>query len=94
MHKTLKLLSVSFSLALVGALSAPQANAQQGADTPMQSLAAQVRIEGFTCAKPLRATRDRKLSRPDRASWVLQCSNANYRILLDPGMAAAIEPLK
>ena len=91
MCKALKLLSV----ALIATLSIPPANAQRGgADTPKQSLAAQVRIEGFTCVKPLRATRERKLSRPDRASWVLQCSNANYRILLDPDMAAAVEALR
>jgi hypothetical protein len=88
-HTTLKLLSSSFSVAVVAVLPGPHANAQQAA-APQQSLAAQVRIQGFTCANPLRATRDRKRFRPDRASWVLECSNATYGILLDPDMAAAV----
>jgi hypothetical protein len=91
MHKTLKLLSFSLSLAVIAVVSTPPANAQQaGADTPKQSLAAQIRIQGYTCDKPLRARRDRHLSRAGRADWVLTCSNARYRILLDPGMAANV----
>ncbi len=95
MHKTLKLLSFAFSMAIVAALSTPQANAQQAAaDTPKQSLAAQIRSQGYVCEKPLRARRDRHLSRPGRADWVLTCSNARYRILLDPGMAANVRQIR
>ena len=71
----------------------PQANAQSGT-APADSLAAQVRTQGFHCATPVSATRDRKRSRPDRAAWILQCGNANYRVLLDPDMAAMIEPMR
>lgn len=99
MHTTLKLLSFSlsfaFSVGVIGALSSPPAYAQQAAaDTPKQSLAAQIRIQGYTCDRPLRARRDRHLSRPDRADWVLTCNNARYRILLDPGMAARVTKIR
>ena len=55
--------------------------------------AAQIRRQGFTCDKPLRAARDSKHSRPDRGVWVLKCSNARYRITRAPDMAAKVEPL-
>ncbi|MEH2513104.1 hypothetical protein V1291_004458 [Nitrobacteraceae bacterium AZCC 1564] len=93
MHKLLALFSGLFSLIAIAVLVAPHAKAQP-VTTPPDSLAAQVRLQGFTCATPISATRDRKRSRPDRASWVLRCGNAHYRILLDPDMAAMIEPLR
>lgn len=83
----------ALSLGIVAGLVATHANAQS-VTTPADSLAAQVRTQGFTCATPVHATRDRKRSRADSASWVLQCGNANYRIRLDPDMAAKIEPLR
>jgi hypothetical protein len=94
-HKALKLLSFSSSFAIVIALASPQAHAQRaGADTPKQSLAAQIRAQGYVCDQPLRARRDRHLSRPGRADWVLTCNNARYRILLDPGMAAQVTQIR
>ena len=94
-HKAPKLLSFSSSFAIVVALFSPQANAQPaGADTPKQMLAVQIRAQGYACDKPLRARRDRHLSRPDRADWVLTCNNARYRILLDPGMAANVTQIR
>lgn len=95
MHKRLEAfrdaLLATLSFAAVAALAVPSATAQT---SPADSLAAQVRTQGFTCTTPVSAKRDRKLSRPDRAAWVLHCGNANYRIKLDPDMAAAIEPLR
>jgi hypothetical protein len=63
------------------------------AETPQSMLAAQIRLQGFTCDKPLGAVRDKKRSRPDRAVWVLRCGNATYRIARAPDMAAKVEPL-
>jgi hypothetical protein len=62
-------------------------------ETPQSMLAAQIRMQGFTCEMPLGAVRDTKRSRPDRAVWVLKCSNAIYRITRAPDMAAKVEPL-
>lgn len=64
------------------------------AQTPQADLAAQVRIQGFACDKPLGATRDKKLSRPDYAVWTLKCSNAVYRVGRFPDMSAKIVPLR
>ena len=86
--------SGSLLLAFVFILFAPQVRAQQiAAETPQTMLAAQIRMQGFTCEKPLGAMRDKKRSRPDRAVWVLNCSNAIYRISRAPDMAAKVEPL-
>jgi hypothetical protein len=77
----------------------PLARAQQAtatlvaAETPQSMLAAQIRMQGFTCDRPLGAVRDTKRSRPDRAVWVLKCSTATYRITRAPDMAAKVEPL-
>lgn len=82
---------LSFAAATLSAV--PHANAQ-GETSPANSLAAQVRTQGFTCATPVSAKQDRKQSRPDSAVWILKCGNANYRMRLDPDMAARIEPLR
>jgi hypothetical protein len=71
-----------------------QALAQQiPAETVQGMLAAQLRIQGFTCEKALGAKKNTRLSRPDRDVWVLKCSNATYRVTRVPDMAAKVEPL-
>ena len=81
-------------LAIATFLFSPQVRAQQiAAETPQTMLAAQIRTQGFTCEKPLAAMRDKKRSRPDRAVWVLNCSNAIYRVTRAPDLAAKVEPL-
>ena len=60
----------------------------------MSVLAAQIRIQGFACDEPQRATRDAKLSKPDYAVWVLTYKNATYRIGRYPGLEARVEKLK
>ncbi len=81
-------------LTLAAVLFSPPAGAQQAAaETPQTMLSAQIRMQGFTCDKALGATRDAKRSRPDRAVWVLRCSNATYRVTRAPDMAAQVQPL-
>ena len=86
--------SGSLFLAIVAVLFSPQVRAQQvAAETPQTMLSAQIRLQGFTCDKALGAVRDKKRSRPDRAVWVLRCSNATYRVTRAPDMAAKVEAL-
>jgi hypothetical protein len=90
MHKT----RGSLLLAIAAVLFSPQLRAQQvAAERPQTMLSAQIRTQGFTCDKALGATRDKKRSRPDRAVWVLKCTNATYRVTRTPDMAAKVEPL-
>ena len=63
------------------------------AETVQSTLAAQIRSQGFACDKALGASRDAKRSKPDRAVWVLKCSNATYRVSRAPDMAAKVERL-
>jgi hypothetical protein len=63
-------------------------------ETPQSMLAAQIRLQGFACDKPLDATRDAKRSKPDHEVWVLKCSNATYRIGRFPDIAAKVERLQ
>ena len=80
--------------AIAAVLSSPPAWAQPvAAETPQTILAAQIRTQGFSCDKAVGATRDKKRSRPDRAVWVLKCSNASYRVTRSPDLAAKVEPL-
>jgi hypothetical protein len=82
-------------LAAAVVLFSSSADAQQAAiETPQTMLSAQIRLQGFTCDKALGATRDKKRSQPDRAVWVLKCSNATYRVTRAPDMAAKVEPLR
>ena len=64
------------------------------AETVESKLAAQIRTQGFACDKPLEATRDAKLSRPNYAVWILICKNAVYRIGRYPNLAAKVEKLR
>jgi hypothetical protein len=69
-------------------------SAQAAGESPRDVLAAQIRIQGVVCEKPISAARDAKRSRPDYAVWVLKCSNAIYRVSRAPDMAAKVEQLK
>ena len=95
MHRTPGSLRRSLLLpAIAAVLFGPQAWAQPAAEeTPQTMLSAQIRTQGFSCDKALGATRDNKRSRPDRAVWVLKCSNASYRVTRSPDLAAKVEPL-
>ena len=64
------------------------------AQTVPDMLAAQIRIQGYTCDKAVGAVQDRKRSRPDHEVWVLKCSNATYRFSRAPDMAAKVELLR
>lgn len=68
--------------------------AQAARETLQTMLAAQIRIQGFACDKPLSAIKDRRRSKPDHGVWVLKCSNATYRINRAPDMAAKVEPVR
>ncbi|MBR0822153.1 hypothetical protein JQ627_29840 [Bradyrhizobium liaoningense] len=82
------------AVVLTGALVFGDASVQAAEEQVQGMLAAQIRSQGFTCEKPLGATRDAKRSRPDYAVWVLKCSNATYRVGRAPDMAAKVEPLR
>ena len=90
----------SILLAPAAALFGPPVRAQQATatlvmDETLQSmLAAQIRMQGFSCDKPLGAAKDSKHSAPDHAAWVLRCSNATYRVTRAPDMAAKVEPVR
>jgi hypothetical protein len=47
--------------------------AQAAGETLRGMLAAQIRMQGVACDKPLGAVRDAKRSKPDHAVWVLKC---------------------
>ena len=64
------------------------------AQTVASMIADQIRIQGFACDEPQKATRDVKLSKPDYDVWVLTCKNATYRVGRYPDMAAKVEKLK
>ncbi|MGX1321340.1 hypothetical protein N2603_30060 [Bradyrhizobium huanghuaihaiense] len=82
------------TLALIDVLAVGRAAAQGAAETLQGMLAAQIRSQGFTCDKPLGATKDAGRSRADHGVWVLRCSNASYRVSRWPDMPAKIEPLR
>ena len=67
---------------------------QAAGETPQDVLAAQIRLQGVACDKPLSAARDAKRSKPDHLVWVLKCSNATYSISRFPNMAAQVERLQ
>ena len=53
-------------------------------------LAVRVRQQGHQCDTPLKAERDAGESKAHLAVWVLQCTNANYRLRLHTDRDAEI----
>jgi hypothetical protein len=88
-------LAIAFVLAIISSgRDLTESPAQAAEETTQGMLAAQIRTQGFACDKPLSAVRDAKRSKPDRAVWVLKCSNAIYRISRVPDMAATVTRLQ
>ncbi|MBA2126888.1 hypothetical protein DLM45_11755 [Hyphomicrobium methylovorum] len=58
------------------------------------ALAAELRAQGFSCAKAEHAVRNAKLSVPNETVWEITCDNGVYRMTVVPDMAAKIERLK
>jgi hypothetical protein len=82
-------------LALATVFSSAAAQAQQADSGSLgEMLAAQIRLQGFSCDRPLGTTMDAKRSRPDHGVWVLKCSNATYRVSRAPDMAAKVKQLR
>jgi len=52
--------------------------------TPAETIAAQIRDQGFPCDGSLAAERDVEYSEPDEPVWILKCANATYRVRLFP----------
>jgi len=69
-------------------------NAAAQTETPLDILAVRVREQGHPCDKPIKAERDQSASQPLATVWLLQCSNARYRVVLHPDMGAQIEVIK
>jgi hypothetical protein len=70
-----------------------RSHAQSAGEMPQDELAAQIRMQGFACDRPLGAKQDTRRSKPDHAVWVLKCGNATYRVSRAPDMAAKVEAL-
>jgi hypothetical protein len=78
---------------LLGAMSFADAAGAKG-ESPKDVIAAQIRTQGFTCDRPLRAVLDKRRSRPDHDVWVLNCGNAIYRVSRYPDLAAKVEVVR
>lgn len=57
-------------------------------------IVAQIRKQGIACEGNATATRDAANSKPNEAGWILECTNATFRIRLVPKRAAVVEQIK
>ena len=78
-------------LILVGVLVLAGGARLHAADSPAATLAAQIRLQGFSCKEPVDAQKDATLSKADEIVWLVKCADAAYRITLHPNMAAGVE---
>jgi hypothetical protein len=67
--------------------------AQAAEEMAAETIAVQIRSQGYACDKAQSAERDKEFSKPGEAAWILTCSNATYRVRLVPDMAAKVEKL-
>jgi predicted NUDIX family NTP pyrophosphohydrolase len=82
---------VLVALGAGGALAQDTAPAVE--ETAKDIVATTVRSQGYACENPKRAIRDRAASEPDRATWVVECANASFRVKYDNDLPAEITPL-
>lgn len=75
-------------------LGPPALGTPAAAQSTADLLAAQVRSQGYPCDRALHARHNKKLSRADQTDWTLTCSNAVYRMRLDPDLAARVSKIK
>jgi hypothetical protein len=94
MHRCLLALAFLLLAAMTSGTAPFGAVAHAAGRTAMDDIAAQIRIQGFACDKPLRAVKDKGQSKPDHDVWILKCSNASYRFSRYPDMAAKVEVLQ
>lgn len=59
-------------------------------EMPKDIIAAHIRMQGFTCDKPISAERDHAASKPNETVWHLKCEDHSYRVRLVPDMAADV----
>jgi hypothetical protein len=62
-------------------------------EMPKDIIAAHIRMQGFTCDKPISAERDSAASKPNETVWHLKCEDHSYRVRLAPDMAADVRPI-
>jgi hypothetical protein len=63
-------------------------------ETPKEIIAAQIRMQGYSCDKPISAESEPQLSKPNEAVGILKCENAVYRVRLIPDLAASVERIE
>lgn len=82
---------------IAAALSPGGALAQVTAPADEESakgiVATTVRSRGYSCERPERAVRDKAASLPDRAAWILECTNARYWVRYDNSLPAEVRQL-
>ena len=62
-------------------------------EDPTNTVADQIRAQGYKCDSPQSAKRDAQTSIPGETVWILQCESGSYRVRLTPDMAATVERL-
>ncbi|MEM0907564.1 MAG: hypothetical protein AAGJ94_09395 [Pseudomonadota bacterium] len=70
---------------------AAQSTDEGGGIDPADVVADQIRLQGYTCYSPTKASKDEAASQPNETVWNLSCANASYRVTLVPDMAATVE---
>jgi hypothetical protein len=63
-------------------------------ETPVDVLAAHLRLQGHRCDHAQSAQRDAQLSKPDSVVWIVTCESGSYRVQLVPHMAARVERIE
>ena len=86
-------IALAFVTLLAVCMTWLQPKAAEAQETSKEIIADQIRSQGFTCDKPVSATRDPERSKPDEAVWILKCEKTTYRVRLIPDMAADVVPL-
>ena len=85
---------IAIGIAVEIILASVVAAASARSETPGDTIAAQIRRQGYLCRSPVIAVRDRQASKPNEAVWILRCKNASYRVRLTPDMAAQVTDIR
>lgn len=70
-----------------------QSSNESEVTSPLTTVAATVRQNGYHCDRPERVNRDAEHSTPDEKAWIIDCGNGRFRVKYKGDTGAEVESL-
>jgi len=93
-----ELVSLTFIILAAGSWMVPNETRAQSSNesevaSPLTTVAATVRQNGYHCDRPERVNRDAEYSTPGEKAWIIDCGNGRFRVKYKGDTGAEVESL-